>query len=354
MSEKKGKAAEIAPPPLFTEVNSVIYAVTEAMLRKAYDTREPLKYETAQKIVKRVLNLDELERAQLLAMLNIRRSGKEKSPNGIDCPFLHPTDPQRKPEDRVYRSILNHEPTRPLTLIERQWLRAVLDDPRMTLFEETPLTALRESLADVEPLYRQEDVEIFDACADGDPYADEGYRARFRLILQAIRRKSWLSVTHRTQYGTTVTVRVRPTELEYSEKDDKFRLVTEGGSFINLGRVLSCEECPKPTDPPVESAQTETPGAKADPVCERKTAEFTLFDRDNARDRILFHFAHFERQTRKLDETTYRLTVSYEADDEAELVIRVLSCGPYLRVENPAALKNKVAARLRRQMGLWS
>lgn len=78
---------------------------------------------------------------------------------------------------------LNHVPTMPLTLLEKQWLKAICEDPRMKLFG-VPLP----ELTDVDLLFTRDNYRIFDQYTDGDPYQDEAYIRHFRLIMRAIRK----------------------------------------------------------------------------------------------------------------------------------------------------------------------
>ena len=83
----------------------------------------------------------------------------------------------------------------------------------------------------------------------------------------------------------------------------------------------------------------------------RKTRKLVLelTDERNALERVLMHFAHFEKQAERLDEKKYRVTVWYDPDDETELVIRVLSFGPMIRVIEPESFVNLIKDRLIRQ-----
>ena len=74
--------------------------------------------------------------------------------------------------DQEYHSILHHKPTMPLTMLQKRWLKALLSDPRIALFD--PDTT---GLEDVDPLYAQDTFILFDQYADGDPYGDPAYIA---------------------------------------------------------------------------------------------------------------------------------------------------------------------------------
>ena len=113
-----------------------------------------------------------------------------------------------------------NSPTLPVTNLEKSWIKAISLDPRVKLFAEE-----FSDLEDVEPLFTPEDIYIFDKYADGDPYEDEQYRQNFKLILDAIQKKYPLKVKSRTRSGRELYAVLMPEYLEYSEKDDKFRLI---------------------------------------------------------------------------------------------------------------------------------
>ena len=116
---------------------------------------------------------------------------------------------------------LGHKPTMPLTTLQKQWLKAISLDPRVKLFGvEFP------GLDDVEPLFTPADYHVYDKYGDGDPFEDEEYIRQFRIILEAIRKDSQIKFEMVNRKGNTMFVRCRPIRLEYSEKDDKFRLIT--------------------------------------------------------------------------------------------------------------------------------
>lgn len=86
-------------------------------------------------------------------------------------------------------------------------------------------------------------------------------------------------------------------------------------------------------------------GFKSRDEYDRKSAR-SYDDERNALERVLLHFAHFEKQAERIDETHYRVTVAYDSDDETELVIRVLSFGPMLKVTDPPRFVGLIKERL--------
>lgn len=74
-----------------------------------------------------------------------------------------------------------------------------------------------------------------------------------------------------------------------------------------------------------------------------------LTDERRALERVLLHFAHFEKKAEKLDETHYRVIVYYDRKDETEMVIRILSFGPMVRVVEPNHFVELMKKRLMQQ-----
>ena len=233
---------------------------------------------------------------------------------------------------------LKSAPTMPLTTLEKQWLKAISLDPRIRLFADEP--AELSGLDDVEPLFKPEDVCVFDKYSDGDPYEDETYIRNFRQILDAVRNKYPLSIESTNRKGSIIRAVLLPDYIEYSEKDDKFRVIgsaTRHGGTVNIARIVRC----KPYRKPFEKAPADDEGQT-----KQRTVEFEVYDRRNALERVLLHFAHFEKQAEKTGDETYKVSVSYDKDDETELVIRILSFGPMIKVTAPEHFVNLIKERL--------
>ena len=231
---------------------------------------------------------------------------------------------------------LEHKPTMPLTILQKQWLKAITLDPRIKLFGvDIP------GLEDVEPLFTQEDYHVYDKYSDGDPFEDEEYIRQFRVILEAMRKGTQIKFEMTNRFGKPMFIRCHPVRLEYSEKDDKFRLVTAGWrsvSTVNLAKIRACVHYTgeKPLDNEVREKLYDIITLK-------------VTDERNALERVMLHFAHFEKQAEKLDKNTYLLKIKYAHDDEPEMVIRVISFGPLVEVVGSENFKKLVIEKLKKQ-----
>lgn len=297
---------------LFHEIYGVYYRTVEKILTHAVqgDLTEELLQKTAREAA---------YAESAMTILPALKTGKWQ--------LLHP--------DRT--TPLRYVPEMPVTELEKRWLKSILTDPRVQLFDLPEV-----DLSDVEPLFTQEDYVVFDRYSDGDPYDDPLYRKRFRIILEALSMKQPLQVSMVNRFGKPVRWYVMPERLEYSEKDDKFRLYTSGCphcSVLNLAKLTYAAPCS------IDRIRESLPEDKTE-VC-RVVMELT--DQRNALERVMLHFAHFRKTARKLEDNRYELTVEYDKADETELVIRVLSFGPFLQVTEPEAFAERIRERLRMQ-----
>lgn len=239
--------------------------------------------------------------------------------------------------DTQNQTPLHFSPTMPLTTLQKRWMKTLLQDPRIALFSPK-----LDGLSDVMPLYAPETFVFFDQYADGDPYTDPQYIAHFHTILLAINTHHRLRICFHGHTGRFRCVECTPYRLEYSAKDDKFRLLTTGDHqihVINLARTTACTllDSYDPAQLPTLQPQL-------------RTLVLLLHDTRNALARVLLHFSHFEKETVRLADTLYQITLRYDSADETELIIRVLSFGPMLEVTSPPDFRALLRARLLKQM----
>lgn len=231
---------------------------------------------------------------------------------------------------------IEHAHKRPLTLLEKRWLKSLLSDPRIKLFDVSG-----EGLEYVETLYPVDSFVYFDRYNNGDPFDDPEYIKNFKTVLKAIRehRKVYIEFTgHR---GTDQKRNCVVYNLEYSSKDDKFRIIASGERYsfiINMARITKCEL--------MEEYSPEEFHPKA-PI--KKEIIFELFDERNALERAMLHFSHLEKETEKIGDKKYRVRLLYETEDETEMLIRLLSFGPVIKVLSPQNLIEQIKKRIEKQ-----
>lgn len=231
---------------------------------------------------------------------------------------------------------LENKPTMPLTTLQKQWLKAISLDPRIRLFGIG-----FPDLDDIEPLFTAADYYVYDKYSDGDPYDDEGYIQRFRVILEAIRRGTQIKFEMTNRFGKPMFVRCHPVRIEYSEKDDKFRVVTAGWravSTVNIAKMRSCVHY---------TGQKTLEGDERE--VEHSTVTLKVNNERNALERVMLHFAHFEKQAEKIGKKKYLVKIRYASQDVTEMVIRTLSFGPLVEAIEPEDFRSLVKEKLRKQ-----
>lgn len=357
---------------IFSELYSVYYKTVAQILKKA---------------VEHPLQKNELREL-------IRENAFEESVLNIEPALLEGRWQLLKSDGTA---VIQNEPTMPMTTLQKRWIKAILQDERIRLFQEEIVEDFKENEVaiqrknrenlnetevaiqrksrenlneievaiqrrnrenlnekrgaihaksaenpEIEPLFTAEDFYIFDKYSDGDDYTDENYIKNFRLILDAIKKQYPLSIDTYNHKGKNISMVILPKYLEYSEKDDKFRLIGLGkklGGTVNLGRITKCERY-KEGDKSI--------------FCNRipprtRSVIFELIDERKALERVLLHFAHFEKQAEKIGDNRYKITINYDKDDETELVIRILSFGPMIKVTAPVHFQKLVRERLQWQ-----
>lgn len=234
---------------------------------------------------------------------------------------------------------IKNEPSMPLTDLQKRWLKAISLDPRVKLFD-----AEFSFLDGVEPLFTPDDYTVFDKYSDGDDFENENFINVFRTLMYAIKNNKKVKIDYHGAKGTFRIFVGDPYKMEYSGKDDKFRVL-----------VRSCRNGPMLRVDGIESV-TIIGDAFAENTREvlESTEHITLelFDHRNALERVMLHFAHFKKEAERIDDERYRIKIFYDGSDETELVIRVLSFGPFVEVTEPQNFRNLIIERLKRQKNI--
>ena len=247
-----------------------------------------------------------------------------------------------------YSTNIQNIPTMPLSILQKRWLKALCNDKRIRLFvSDEILERLKNQLQDVEPLFTENDYFLYDKYSDGDPYDDSNYIKNFRTVLEAIHQKKTISLEYTGRFGQQKRFNCAPCKIEYSEKDDKFRIISKvrnRHSILNIARINSCEL--------TENSKVEDISEEDLPENRRTSVTLEIFDERKAMERVMLAFAHFEKSAVQVSAEVYRLTLNYDSFDETELVVRVLSFGPMVKVIEPQRFVDLVKERIERQIVL--
>ena len=260
-------------------------------------------------------------------------------------------------EGEQYRALTRGHRELPLTRLQRSFIRALLLEPRFHLFfTDEELTALWHFTEDTEPLWRPEDFHHYDRYTDGDPYDDPEYRTHFQTLLAALSGRQYVNLSYQSEKGNRISHHYLPLKLEYSEKNDRFRLLAvlerEKRSpwihTLNLRGIREAALLPRFETEDFDFEQIIRRSYYQEPL------RLQIKNRRNALERAMLHFSNYEKKTRKIDEDTWECLIYYNRSMETELLIEVLSFGPAVKVMGPDTFRCLVQERLDRQMELFS
>ena len=253
--------------------------------------------------------------------------------------------------DKKYYSRLSGKLKRPISTLEKSWLKALLSDSRIKLFlDEESFVELQETLVNIEPLFENDDFHIYDKHLDGDNFEDAGYIERFRVILKAAKEHYPLIIEYDSPKGGRTKRQYHPYKLCYSERDNKFRL--QCAAFrrnqnrleritLNLARITSAEISENRFDVSDKLKLLYKESLCKEPVVLKISKE------RNALERCMLQFASFERQTEyDKERDIYTCRIWFDPADETELLIRILSFGPVVKVIGPNGFLNQVKERI--------
>lgn len=275
------------------------------------------------------------------------RNGKwlEKQPKGMSLePLYH----------KKYRAISDcavdlYSDVIPLTKWELRWLRTILDDPKMSLFL-TPdtISALKNIIPqDITPIcIRKNGNNAKATSADNiyyfDRYHSESYQIDshlFRMILSALHNNEALSINYNAGKGTSFEGIYYPIYIEFSKRDDRFRLYVQEAKTDRI-YMMNCDWISDAeltgTNFDMHRCQSVLKGFFDANQC-NVSVEFE--DTRNILDRILNEFSPWKKRCeciRKKDEKNeipakYKLTIYYHRYDQMDMVVRLMSYGPYIR-----------------------
>ena len=66
----------------------------------------------------------------------------------------------------------------------------------------------------------------------------------------------------------------------------------------------------------------------------------------------MLQFSYLAKRTEKTGERTYRMTLHYRKEDETELLIKIISFGPLMKVIEPDSFAVLIKERIERQFQL--
>lgn len=245
----------------------------------------------------------------------------------------------------------------PLTNLQKSYLKSILSDDKIRLFlDDAEIAQINTVFADVEPLYQTDDFYYYDRFSDKDDYQSQDYRQHFQIIMKAIQNHEYLDILYESRMNHRVHHTYLPCRLEYSIKNDRFRLLAVEAhqqrnpriEILNLNRIVKIVTTGKTKDQIPDINRALKRSYYQEPV------RILITNKRNALERAMLQFANYEKSTRKIDQDTYECLIYYNKKTETELLIEVLSFGPMIRVTGNESFLSLIKERLMRQKAFYS
>lgn len=248
----------------------------------------------------------------------------------------------------LYLSKISEDFYVPLSDLQKSYIKTILSDSKMQLFLDAENTAKLLALFDaIPPLWEEDDFYYYDRYVNRDPFEDPTYIKNFRTVLEAMQRGQFVDIEYKGNRNDRVHHHYYPCRLEYSVKNDKFRLLcTKKGAknprieILNLERISTVSLM----DARINAKPDLNRLLKADDY--KEPARLLIHTDRNALERTMLQFANYEKNTTKINENTYECLIYYNQKNETELLIEVLSFGPRIEVLGSERFLRQVKRRL--------
>ena len=276
-------------------------------------------------------------------------------------------------QDGLLHSRLSENFYVPLTDLQKSYIKAILLDDKIGLFlDDEEIETINHAFSDVSPLYLPDDFYYYDRFSDKDDYKNPDYRTHFRTILSAIQNHEYVDILYESRHHRRLHRSYLPCRLEYSIKNDCFRLL----AVEARAQQDPIESHPR-RNPPAAHAKRNpkvitlnlcrireviSTGKTVKQLpninhllqrsCYHEPVRVIIKNRRNALERAMLQFANYEKSTRKLDEDTYECLIYYNKETETELLIEILSFGPMIKVVGNETFLRLIKERLMKQAAL--
>ena len=230
---------------------------------------------------------------------------------------------------------------RPLSKIELGWLKTISLDPRIALFD-----VAFPNLSNVEPLYNPEHLIYCGRYSKGDDYTSTQYIENFKTVFAAVKSHNCLLLHYNSLKRGYKEEKVNPLYIQYSSREDRFRLIALKGNEVytyNISRIEKCYSLPEKFEIDGEPQELE-----------RTYVELLVKNQRDTLERLLLFFSHYEKKTNKIDDDLFKVTLYFAKVDYKEITIQLLSFFPMVDVIGPDYIKERFIEKIKMQKELFN
>lgn len=259
--------------------------------------------------------------------------------------------------DGKYFSILNNKDSIPIKVrfskLEKSWLNGMIEEPLVqALLGKETLEKLETALVEIKEGSNQV-IEFTNKMKNDYDINLKKLSKDFYTILEGIINEKPIIYSNVDKNGNEYNNQLAlPIRIEYSLKDDKFRaslysLEENRSIMVNLHTLKE-----------VKIAQNVNSKVKREDVLkklkEKKYSEIPitieLEDIRGAMERCFMSFSSFERNSRVISENKYEIDIYYYTFEEDEVIRKIMSLGPYVKVKEPNRVREIVIDKIKRAL----
>lgn len=258
-------------------------------------------------------------------------------------------------KDGIYLSRISKDFYVPLTMLQKSYIKTILQDERIRLFfDADELKHLQDIFANISVLWKPDDFYYYDRFSNKDDYANTDYQQHFRTLITAISQKQYVDISYKTKTNQRVHHHYLPCRLEYSIKNDKFRLlgIEQSARKQNRIEILNLDRMKEVTLLPAFEKKLPDINERIRADYYKEPVRLLIHTERNTLERTMLQFANYEKNTRKIDAHTYECLIYYNKRNETELLIEVLSFGPMIEVLGNEPFLQQIKQRLKKQKAL--
>lgn len=259
-----------------------------------------------------------------------------------------------KEENNKYYTVLNNRNPVPVKVrfskLEKMWLKGMLEDKRVQgLLGKEILDKLQKSMIDVCE-GSNEVIEFTNKNKSDFEYDFKKLNRDFFTILKAIKEEKTVIYTNVDREGNEYKDKLAlPLRIEYSLKDDKFRvsmysIEDKRSILVNMHTLkeinISEEKCKFTREELIKKM-------KENKYCEEPIT-IVLKDVRGAMERCFMSFSSFERSSRALGENNYEIDIYYYCFQEYDVISKIISLGPYVIVKKPKRIRERTIERIKK------
>lgn len=229
----------------------------------------------------------------------------------------------------------------PLSKIERDWLKTISLDPRIKLFEIS-----FPDLDDAVPLYNLEDIVYCGRYYDGDDYNSDQYIKNFKTVFSSIKAHNYLELHYNSLSRGYCNEIVQPLYLQYSSREDRFRLIANNENELYTYNIARIEKC--------NSISEKFQFDEYSQEFERSYAEILVKNQRDTLERLLLFFSHLDKKTNRVDEQLFKVTLFFTKRDYKEVTAQLLSFYPMIEIVGPEYIKERYYEKIKKQKLLFN